>query len=171
MSAAAASGCAQEQGDKKEEVINKTNKKSSAVVDWRSSRAKMILIEDLQSGKIPESWKPKQVWESHSVFQDFPLVNFCTNLQSLCDQVAADKGKAAIVAEQVKADPGNNPCDHFMPAGYPCWDLHPASELLAQDLDRVDWDAGINQKELYESQYEYQKFLYNIFTKHVTHYL
>lgn len=135
--------------------------KSAKANQWRNSHAKEILLNKLMDGTIPltkEELGPNEVYKLHAEFQEFPYINFRTNLNSLRKEVKAQKAKTMVDEAALQHDRGITRRT-ISQRGYPFWPLSEARELLIQDLQEMK-NASIKMtaKVLHSSRAEYQVY-------------
>ena len=112
----------------------KTGKKKK-VEPWKTSLAKAFLIKLLTDPSQPlKSMSPKQVYESHTVFQDYPFKRFKENMKSLADCVEKDNELAKNETKEIRADMKRVKRNELTIRGYPFWHTHKAKSLLSDDV-------------------------------------
>lgn len=132
--------------------------------------------------------KPREVYESHEVFQQYKYERFKANMKSLIEKVQSEKEWAAIDDNDLSHDRKIKPRANVTGRGYPFWHTHKAKKLLAKDVKSGKFIC-INQlfsiaefeliliwigkayemkpKELWNTKKEYTDFPLDVFRNHI----
>ena len=110
-------------------------KKKSKIEPWKQSVAKAFLLKLLIDPDRPlKDMSAKEIYDSHTVFQQYPFSRFKDNMRSLAKQVKRDKEWAKIEGEDIERDMKLVPRNKTTIRGYPFWNTHKANELLHEDV-------------------------------------
>lgn len=136
----------------------------AAVINWRNSRAKELLKQDVLSGLVTADMKPAVVHEMHEECKEFAKKNFSTNLRNL--RAVVDENRA-----RMKGDLEAYEFDRlalavtFLAEEVP-WHWSEAKGLLKQDM-KEGKHLSMDKKELYESRDEYKVYPLKKFRDHI----
>jgi hypothetical protein len=133
---------------------------------WKTSRAKMLLRQDILDGKVVDSLMPKQVFGMRPEYEPYGLKNFRSNLKSLRGSIKDNIAKADSDSAALAHDRRIRPLPTQTSKGYPRWDGSDAQRLLKEDTDKGLTDAH-TPSELRLKRPEYQAFPLNIFRDHI----
>jgi hypothetical protein len=113
----------------------KSKRKRKKVEPWKTSIAKAFLLKLLMDEDKPiKVMKPREVYESHEVFQQYKYERFKANMKSLIEKVQSEKEWAAIDDNDLAHDRKLKPRTNVTGRGYPFWHTHAAKKLLAKDV-------------------------------------
>lgn len=161
----------------------------------RPNRGKQVLQKPLFLKLLTDPSRPlkgmsaKEVYDSHSIFQQYPFVRFKDNMKSLAKQVKIDEEWAKIEVEDVERDMKLVKRHKLTVRGYPFWNTHRANKLLCEDVKsgkllllngnhdqhnntnfHIAFLGKANEmkpKDLWKSRNEYKEFPLDVFRGHV----
>jgi hypothetical protein len=146
------------------------NKGNDNGQSWRESRAKMLLENDLKSGKIPLSsieMGPKEVYIQRPEFSEFLYSNFQANLRSLRKTVQEKKNSSENDSAALLHDRNIHPKSGTNSNGEQRWEGSDAQILIKQDVDNK-LHLVMKPKHLYNTRPEYKNnFSLSVFRKHI----
>jgi hypothetical protein len=136
-------------------------------VAWRKSKAKALLFKLLHDKKSKlYSMTAREVYESHSWFQQYPFERFKDNFANLKVSVESSlqiiDEDIKIVTEELKNFPQSNQSIR----GYPRWDKHAAKDLLEDDIRNGKYTLG-QAKQFQRTRAEYLCFPLDVFRYHI----
>jgi len=144
-------------------------------IDWRSKDAaapKATIIEDLVQGILPledSEMSAEEAWthyENAEGFEDVVFSQFKDRLKAHWKQVKTTLARSRYEEECLEHDRKLFPRKEVDENGIPIFDLHPAKELLAEDVSNNKHE-GITPDELRLTRVEYKKFPEKIFRPRV----
>lgn len=154
---------------KKEELIERllNPQLHQKPVAWRKSKAKALLFKLLHDKKSKlYSMTAREVYESHSWFQQYPFERFKDNFANL---KASVESSLLIIEEDIKIcteELKNFPQLDETVRGYPRWDKHPAKDLLEDDIRNGRYTLG-QAKQFQRTRAEYLCFPLDVFRYHI----
>ena len=141
--------------------------KHKKVVDWKKSKAKALLIKRLQDRNSRlHKMTPKQIYESHDWFQEYPFDRFKENVTSLMKAIHENFAIVDSDIEIVREELRNFPQSNTGCRGYPRWDKHPARSLLRKDIEDGKYQLG-QAKQFQQTRAEYCEFPSDVFRSHI----
>jgi hypothetical protein len=144
-------------------------------IDWRNSRAREMIIEDLAKGLIPltdDECTPKEAWDgwfSHLVEFIQEKVVYSQFEQRFKDhrkQISSKKLRSMHEMEAFRHHRSLHPQQTHDNKGRPIFDVHPAKPLLQEDV-RMKRHLGMSPMALKATRQEYQDFDLDIFRQHI----
>lgn len=123
--------------ERKSAVVNvkSTKVKAKKVQPWKTSLAKAFLMKLLTDDDGPiKGMSPREVYESHEVFQQYKYERFKDNMQRLVAKAQLEKEWAKIEEKDLAQDLEVKPRSQVTTRGYPFWHTHKAKKLLAADV-------------------------------------
>jgi hypothetical protein len=109
---------------------------------------------------------PRQVYESHKWYQDYPFDRFKENVANLKKSIAENFAIVDKDIEIVREELRNFPQSTEGCRGYPRWDKHPAKSLLRKDIEEGKYELG-KAKQFQKSRVEYCAFPLTVFRDHI----
>ena len=153
--------------------IKKKGVKNPAFINWKESKARSVVIEDLVAGRMPLDdafMSAESAWDVHYRFlPEFQRVCFKQFKERLRDhrkQVAGDLGRAKREVAAVAAHRLHFPRKTTTHKGAPVFDIHPAKELLREDVKQGN-HVGVSPSALRLTKDEYQEFDQDIFRRRI----
>ena len=147
--------------------------KNPNFIQWRSSQAKAIVLEDLKNGKLPLNEKKvsaKQAWTVYHELPEFKGVCYKKFKDRLSDhRRAVQKQKSQYEREELafQHDRIIHPRDETHDRrGKLIFSHHPASNLLCQDLKNGAYPR-MTPSELRNSRPEYKLFSLQVFKERI----
>ena len=132
--------------------------------EWKNSKAKKLLLEDLLSGDVDESMTAAEVFMLRPEYSLFKYANFVNNLRNL--RVALKKKKDAAARGKLAFQNDRNVQPSLFNRTKLYWPESQASSSL-----KIDIESGraliMTNKDLWLSRLEYQEFPYKSFYDHV----
>ncbi len=132
-------------------------------VNWKKSKAKSLLSEDIMEGTVPlqakdENGEPtmplKGISAMHPEHAEYHYSKFSGRLSSLRKTIADLNDRAEEDHRDFAAYVSNHPSSSFSHHGYIQWQGSEAQELLKQDMEaRLHETRG--KEELFDSRSEY----------------
>lgn len=169
----------------------KKSEKKKKVEAWKSSLAKAFLLKLLTDEDAPiKGMKPREVYDSHEVFQQYKYERFRANMKSLVEKVQTENDWAKIDENDLVHDRKLKPRANVTSRGYPFWHTHKAKKLLAEDVKSGKYKAlpslnllhfklnfnisiytgkanKMKPKELWNTKKEYKDFPLDVFRDHI----
>lgn len=108
----------------------------------------------------------EEIWRSDPLFQQYKLEKFKDYLKSMEKRTSSRKKYLQIENEAYYSDMKKLPRNEVTSRGYPFWDTHEASKLLAED-EESGKAKRLKPMELWKSRKEYQDFPPTVFRKHI----
>jgi hypothetical protein len=127
----------------------KARRGADAPPPWRTSRAKMLLRQDIVDGTVDESMGPKEVFQMRQEYPAYEYANFANNLKSLRESIKQNRGA-------VKPVP---------------WQNSRAKMLLRQDIVDGIVNESMEPKEVFQMRHEYPAYEYDNFKTNLTNLL
>ena len=172
------------------EKIPTTKAKKTKTEPWKTSLAKAFVLKLLTDPSRPlKGMSAKEVYDSHSIFQQYPFVRFKDNMKSLAKQVKIDEEWAKVEVEDVERDMELVKRNKLTVRGYPFWNTHRANKLLCEDVKsgkslllngnhdqhnntnfHIAFLGKANEmkpKDLWKTRNEYKEFPLDVFRGHV----
>lgn len=151
---------------KKKKMEKPKDPRKKGYIDWRSAeaaKAKNTIIEDLVQGILPmgDSEVPDEdVWthyKNEEGFENIVFRQFKERLAAHRKQVQATLGRSLEEEEWLNHDRMIFPREEVNDDNIPYFDLHPAKELLKEDVERALHEK-MTPEELRNSRDEYKVF-------------
>ena len=152
-------------------MITKLKMAPHGWINWRSSRSKKLIMEDLISGLLPydeEECTAEEAWEHYYkhtvefVEEDVQFSQFKARLKDHRKQVTENVIRARQDDVAVSYDRSLFPRKEKNDRGELVFDLHEAKKLLRHDVKRGR-HLGKSPKQLRETRDEYKEFELKIF--------
>ena len=148
-----------------------TDFKSSYKIDWRKSHARIVLLEDLESGVLPleeSELSVKEAWALYKNEDGFKNLvefgQFKKQLEAHREQVSKKKNKSSFEEKALDHDLTVRKRSKYNRRGELKFDYHPAKLLLRADVKNgVHKTLGLGQ--LWKKHAEYQAFLKRKFSE------
>lgn len=141
--------------------------KKKDYIDWRSKeafKAKNKIIEDLVQGILPleeSEMSAEDAWillyENEEGFEDVVFRQFKERLKAHRKQVKGTLGRSKFEEECLRHDRMLFPREEVDDDGVPFFDLHPAKQLLEEDV-AINKHKQMSPKELRQTREEYMVF-------------
>ncbi|KAL7574243.1 hypothetical protein ACA910_012498 [Epithemia clementina (nom. ined.)] len=148
--------------------------KKEGYIDWRNSKARAIIIGDLELGGMLEgldSVKPEILLELYKNYMPEMFVGVV--LDQFKARLADHQKQAGKGLEEAKRDQEAYNMDQLVHPHQDCnsqgelvFDLHPAKRFLQQDVAKKLYKC-MSPKELQKSHPAYQAFKYKVFRRRI----
>ena len=109
---------------------------------------------------------PKDVYGMREEYQQYPYINFRTNLNNLRKSIQKLQGHADEDSAALAHDLEVRPRLTKTPRGYPVWDGSAAERFLKLDIDRGEHEK-MNPRMLRGTRKEYEEFPLEVFRDHI----
>jgi len=139
------------------------------VGEWRKSKAKALLLQDLQDGVVHLNVNVMPaaiVYQQRPEFRHFPLEQFGNRLKDLRLALKTKKDRSAMELAALHHDRLIYPTQAFNSLGKPRWEGSEAQSLLKEDMDNSMHET-MRPKALWNTREEYKKFELEVFRKHI----
>jgi hypothetical protein len=144
-------------------------------IDWRNSKARLIIIEDLAKGIIPledRECNPREAWDawfSHLVEfieEKVTYDQFEPRFKDHRKQITSKKLRSMHEMQEFLNHRRLHPQQSHDHKGQPIFDVHPAKPLLQDDV-RMKRHLGMSPMALKATRQEYGDFQLKIFRQHI----
>lgn len=149
---------------RRDKTSEETPNKGAYSIDWRRSHARVVLLEDLESGDLPleeEEMTSLQAWaiyrkkEAFSGLVEYP--QFKRQLKAHQDQVKKRLSKSAEQVKALERDQKIHPRTLYNHRGELKFDLTPAKLLLREDMKKKLHET-LPLSEFWRTRSQYQRF-------------
>lgn len=141
-------------------------------IDWRNSKPKKIIMEDLEEGVLPlddNVISVEAAWQFYRQYREFESVafdQFAARLKDHRKQVKKEKNRSTFDSDALAHDRQLFPRQTHNHRGEPVFDLSPAKMLLREDIEN-ERHVGLTPTIFQNTRDEYKLFPLKIFRQRI----